>query len=314
MRYLLAILLSGAAFAQTKAPAPVLGMNNFIHATDDLDKTVAFYTDVFGLAKPAPPRPPNPAVPALINAPGAQLRVAVLRIPGSPFSFELTYFGAIERKGARPQPTDPGAAFLVLKVRELGPITAALQRAQAPVVSRSSAGTIMVRDPDGYLVQVQETPAAAGAPASGNILGAEMGMVVSDMDATAKFYRQMLGFELSGDPKFSGTKATLDLFGAAEKAQFRRMSGTVPGTQSRMEFTEFKGVARTPFHLRVADPGCPAIAFRVDDLDALLKRAKAAGITVVSAGGVPAQFSATIRNIFIEDPSGFKIELYQTAQ
>jgi len=53
---------------------------------------------------------------------------------------------------------------------------------------------------------------------------------------------------------------------------------------------------------------------RVTDLDGLLKRLKAAKVTVISTGGVPAQFSPTIRNIFIEDPDGFKIELFQQSQ
>ena len=83
MRAFLGVLLCSAAFAQTKAPAPVVGMLNYIHATAELDKTVAFYRDVFGLEKPNPPRPPNAAVPALVNAPGAQLQVAVLKIPAA---------------------------------------------------------------------------------------------------------------------------------------------------------------------------------------------------------------------------------------
>ena len=98
MRFLAAILLSSAVFAQTKAPAPVVGMLNYIHATQDLQKTVQFYQDVFGLEKPNPPRPPNPAVPALVNAPGALLQVAVLKIPGAPFGFELTHFGGVDHK------------------------------------------------------------------------------------------------------------------------------------------------------------------------------------------------------------------------
>ncbi len=103
---LLAVAWCGTAFAQTPV---VLGMNNYIHATGDLEKTVAFYRDVFGLDKPAPPRPPNPAVPALINAPGAQLQVQIFRLPGA-FGFELTHFGNIELKGGQGGPTDPGVA------------------------------------------------------------------------------------------------------------------------------------------------------------------------------------------------------------
>ena len=61
MRFFSAILLAGFAFAQTgtvpsSAPsdAPVVGMLNYIHATNHLDTTLAFYRDVFGLEAPAP--------------------------------------------------------------------------------------------------------------------------------------------------------------------------------------------------------------------------------------------------------------------
>jgi lactoylglutathione lyase len=322
MRVLLGVLLCSAAFAQTKAP--VIGMLNYIHATAELDKTVAFYRDVFGLEKPNPPRPPNPAVPALINAPGAQLQVAVLKIPGAPFGFELTYFGAVDHKAGQGRATDPGTAGLMLQLRDLDPVLVALRKTGAPIVSRSagpvgtaspdgSARAIVVRDPDGYLVEVAQSPAAGGTVA-GNILGAAMGRTVADMEATRKFYHDLLGFELTGKMEFGSNHALMDLVGAPDGAAFRQMTTTVPGTSARMEFIEFNGVPRTPFHLRIPDPGCPAVALRVSDLDALLQRLKAAGVKVVSAGGIPAQFSPTIRNIFVEDPDGFKIELFQVSQ
>lgn len=311
------MMLCGAAFARTKTP-PVIGMLNYIHATANLEKSVAFYHDVFGLEKPNPPRPPNPAVPALVNAPGAQLQVAVFRIPDAAFGWELTHFGGIGLKPGQARPTDPGAADLMLRVRDLDAMLEALKKAGAPIVSRSGAPvridspggrfrSVMVRDPDGYLVEVAQP--AAGTPATGNILGASMGLTVGNMEATLKFYRDLLGFELSGKMEFTSNQAMLDLVGAPESATFREMSGNVPGTRARIEFYEFRGVPRRPFNWRIPDPGSPAIALRVTDLDGLLKRLKAAGVKVISAGGRPAQFSPTIRNIFVQDPNGFNCEL-----
>ena len=89
------------------------------------------------------------------------------------------------------------------------------------------------------------------------------------------------------------------------------MTAVVPGTKALMQFWEFRGLDRTTFRHQVPDPGTPAVALRVTDLDGLLKRLKAAGTPVISAGGVPVQFSPTIRNIFVEDPNGFKVELYE---
>jgi catechol 2,3-dioxygenase-like lactoylglutathione lyase family enzyme len=298
-------------------------MNNFIHATANLEKTTAFYRDVFGLDQPAPPRPPNPAVPALIGVPGAQLQVQIFRLPGA-FGFELSHFGAIELKGAQGRPTDPGVAGLSIRVRDLEPVLAAIRKVGAPIVTRSGAPvkfgskgqilSIIESDPDGYGVEALQVPAATDSPAAGNILGASMGLTVGDLERTARFYRDLLGFELTGKMEFSSDKATLDAMGAPDTAQFRQLAGNVPGTKAHIGFYEFSGVPRTPFRLRVPDPGCPAIALRVADLDGLLARMKAAGVKIVSTGGVPAQFSPTIRNIFVEDPDGFKIELYQVSQ
>ena len=296
MRVVLFMLAAGVALAQTGTQGPVVGMLNYIHATDDFDKTVAFYQEVFGLAKPNPPRPPNPAVPALVNAPGAQLKVAVFRIPGAAFGWELTYFGGIERKVGFASPVDPGAAHLMLRVRDLDAVLAAARKVGAPIVSRSgvpvkiSSGekgrSVFIRDPDGYLLEVYQL---AGPEAGGdsNILDAAMGLTVSSMENTLKFYRELLGFELTGKMEFAANKAVTDVVGTQDGAQFRQMAGTVPGTKARIEFSEFKSVPRTPFRLRVPDPGCPALAL---------------GVRVVSAGGEPAQFSPTIRNIFVEDP------------
>lgn len=307
MRLLLVLPLCAVAVAQT---SPVVGMNNFIHATADLQKTVAFYRDVFGWEKPNPPRPPNPAVPALINAPGAQLQVQVFRLPGATFGWELTYFGNVDHKPAQAQPADPGAANLTVRVPSLDPVFAALQKTGAPIVSHSSGPVkvgnlrgILVRDPDGYLVEVLEGPASAA-----------MGLTITDMDKTLKFYHDLLGFDLTGNMQFGVNAAVSDLVGVPSNGQSRVTVGNIPGTKAQIEFHEWKGVPRTAFRRRIQDPGCPALALRVTDLDGLLAKLKAAGVKVVSAGGVPAQFSPTIRNIFVEDPDGFKIELFQVSQ
>ena len=72
MRNLAIFLLSGAVFAQTNAPAPVVGMQNFIHSVANLEKSVAFYRDVFGLEMNGELRPAiaNPTVLGLVNAAG----------------------------------------------------------------------------------------------------------------------------------------------------------------------------------------------------------------------------------------------------
>ena len=87
MRFLPAILLAGAAFAQTgtvPSDGPVVGMLNYIHATNHLEKTLAFYHEVFGLDAPAPRPLLSPGVPALTNSPGVKLRLSTRSIFQTP--------------------------------------------------------------------------------------------------------------------------------------------------------------------------------------------------------------------------------------
>jgi catechol 2,3-dioxygenase-like lactoylglutathione lyase family enzyme len=327
MRFLSAIVLAGVAFAQTGAvpsDGPVVGMLNYIHATNDLDRTLAFYHDVFGLDAPAP-RPLNsPGVPALTNSPGVKLRLSTLHFPNAAFGFELTEFSNIDRKPGQARHTDPGAALIALRVKDMAPVLAAVKKMNSPIITTSGAPVtietptgklrvMLIRDPDGYVIEVVESTPAEGVKADGNVFGASMGLTVADMESTIKFYHGLLGFDFKGNMEFSSNPAILDLTGAPH-AKNREMTAVVPGTKALMAFYEYKGVERTPFHLRVPDPGAPAVALRVKDLDGLLKRMRAAGVIVTSAGGEVAQFSPTIRNIFVEDPNGLNIELFESTQ
>ncbi len=306
MRFLALFVLTAMSGV---APAQTIGMNSWIHATANLDRTVQFYFEAFGLKSPAPPRPPNPAVPALLNVPGARLRVAMLRFPGSPFGFELTNFGSdIELHPGQPHPWDPGAARLIVEMPNIDAALAALKKAGASVVTRSGvpvkmrdARVVVVRDPDGYLIELVESLEP----------GASMGLAVRDIQETAQFYHEMLGFDLHGLAEFQSDPGVTDALGLPSGAPHRMMTAVVPGTKAFMQFWEFKRLDGTTFRHQVPDPGTPAIALRVSDLDGVLARLKVAGTPVISAGGVPAQFSPTIRNIFVEDPNGFKIELYE---
>jgi catechol 2,3-dioxygenase-like lactoylglutathione lyase family enzyme len=327
MRFLSATLFASVAFAQiSPAPntgVPTVGILNFIHAVDKLEPTLAFYHEVFGLD--GEPRPfPNPGVPALTNSPGVTLRLAMLRLPNAGFGFELTEFSGVDRHPGTPKHTDPGAALIALRVKDMTPVLAAVKKLNTPIITTSGAPvtietpngkirSMLIRDPDGYVLEVVESAPAEGVKADGNVFGASMGLTVADMESTKKFYHDLLGFDLKGNMEFSSNPAILDLTGAPH-AKNRELVGTVPGTKALMAFYEYQGIPRTPFHLRVPDPGAPAVALRVTDIDGLLTRMRAAGVKVTSLRGELVQFSPTIRNIFVEDPNGLNIELFESKQ
>ena len=326
---ILAILSTSTAFVQTGAtpvfpmPAPpstaTVGFMHAIHATNVVEKTLAFYTEVFGLSGQVQPFA-NAAVPILTDSPGVSLKVSMLRIPGEGFNFELTEFSNVARTPAQPQIWDPGAPHMKLLVRDLDPVVAAARKLGAPMLTTSRAPVavstpignvkaIMFRDPDGYIVEAVQAQAPADAPATGNVVGAIMGLTVEDMDTAMTFWHDLLGFELAGDRTFSTDPAILDLMGVPKGASFRGVFGVVPGSTARIAMIEFKGMPRKPFSLRVPDPGSSGMAIRVAAIGDLLARMKAGGVRVVSRNGELVNWSPTLRNVFVKDPGGLNIEL-----
>jgi len=311
------------ALAQTESieqtKPRIRSLSHAIHAVEDLDATLAFYREAFGL-NGTPQDFPNPAVPQLTDAPGVTLRLAMMRLPGG-MQFELTHFKGLERKPARAAYTDPGAASIVLYVRDLDAAVANAKRANAPIVTtggapveialaKGKARSILLRDPDGFFVQlVQETP-APGAP-EGNVHRVSLAYTMESAEATAKFYNGMIGVELTGPSTFSKDPAMLKLIGAQEGTEFRRLTGVLPGPPAYVEFTEFRGVPRTKFHLRVRDPGAPAMAVQVVNLNGMIDRMKAAGVHVISANGQIVDFGGGTHTVFVEDPNGMNVEVFE---
>jgi len=334
----LSLLLAAAPFAQGPAPAPTgvatVGFMHAIHATNAVEKTLAFYTEVFGVAGQVRPFA-NEAVPILTDSPGVTLKVSMLQLPGEGFNFELTEFSNVTRTPAQPQIWDPGAPHMKILVRDLEPIVAAVKKLNAPILTTSRAPVavsspignvkaIMFRDPDGYIVEAVQAQAPADAPAvpgsapavpaaTGNVVGAIMGLTVEDMDTAMKFWHGLLGFELAGDRTFSTDPAILDLMGVPKGGSFRAVFGVVPGSKARIAMIEFKGVPRKPFSLRVPDPGASGMAIRVAAIGDLLARMKASGVRVISRNGELVNWSPTLRNVFVKDPGGLNIELVGNA-
>jgi len=220
---LLSVAIASTSVAQAPpvAPAPsaqsaaTIGFMHAIHATRDAATTLAFYTDVFGIAGEVRPFE-NRGVPLLTNSPGVTLRVAMLQIPGRGFNFELTQFSNVERRAAQPEVFDPGAPHMKIFVRDLEPVVTAVTKLGATVVTRSGApvrvsmrpfgavDAIMFRDPDGYLVEAVKAPPPADAP-PGNVLGSMMGVTVADLDQSLEFWQGLLGFELKAIPRSRAT-------------------------------------------------------------------------------------------------------------
>ncbi len=313
----LALLMQASAAAQ---PAPVTrSLSHAIHAVDDLDTTLAFYRSVLGI-NGTPQDFPNAAVPLLTNAPGVKLRLSMLALPGN-MRFELTHFTGLERKPGQARYTDPGAASLVFHVRDIDSLVANAKKAKAPIVTEGGAPveistakgkvrSIVLRDPDGFFIQLIEEAPAAGT-LEGNVHRVSLAYTMESAETTAAFYTGLLGIELSGPSAFSKDPAMLKLYGAPAGSEFRKLSGVIPGPPAEVEFTEFRGLPRSGFHLRVRDPGAPAMAIQVNELRPTIARMKAAGTNIISANGEIVDFGGGTFTIFVEDPNGMNLEVFE---
>jgi catechol 2,3-dioxygenase-like lactoylglutathione lyase family enzyme len=311
------LLLQGPAGAQS--PPITKSLSHAIHAVDDLDTTLAFYRDVLGI-NGKPQDFPNTAVPLLTNAPGVTLRLSMLALPGN-MRFELTHFKGLERKPAQARYTDPGAASIVFYVRDIDTVVANAKKANAPIIteggipveistSKGKVRSLILRDPDGFFIQLIEEAPAAGAP-EGNVHRVSLAYTMESAEATASFYTGLLGIDLSAPSAFSKDPAMLKLYGAPAGSEFRKLSGVMPGPRAGIEFTEFRGVPRTKFHLRVRDPGAPAMAIQVNELRPTIARMKAAGTNIISANGEVVDFGGGTFTIFVEDPNGMNLEVFE---
>lgn len=315
-----AVLAAGstaASHAQSAPAGQTKALSHAIHAVEDLDTTLGFYRDVFGIEGRAVDFA-NPAVPLLTNAPGVTLRLSMVSLPGGT-RFELTHFKGLERRPGIANYWDPGAASLVLRVRDIDALTAAAKKAGAPIVTTggepveiaTAAGrrrSIVLRDPDGFFLQLVEEAPAAGA-AEGPVHGASLAFTMEDAAATRRFYTDLMGVALEGSTAFARDAAFANLVGAPETVELRTLRSTLPPATA-VAFTEFRGVPRTKFDLRVRDPGAPAMAVQVENIEGMVAQMKAAGVDLLSANGELVDFGNGVRNIFVEDPNGLNIELF----
>lgn len=329
--------------AAARLPAAV-GLYNWIHSTADSEKSFPFYRDVLGIeltrspfAGPAPAgapperiRPvsdaaPDPLIWDLTDTKGSRFRNVFARAPNTPFGLELSEFLDIPRETRRANPWDPGASSLIFQVRDLNGVMAKLMAASAPVVTLGSAPietpagrSVLVRDPDGYLIQLtQASPSAiATARSAGQIVGTSIGLSVADTARALTFYQGLLGFEVRETRR--ATPAELRVYGVTA-GQLTQTRTAIAGTDIGVVLSEFRLPANAPmpaapFRWRIQDVGAPQFQLQVRNLDALIEQTKKAGYRFLSIGAKPIQRPFG-RFVFAVDPDGVLVEYVEpTAQ
>jgi len=307
--------LAGSAAAQ--GDGAVRGMYHFVHSTADAERTFAFYHEVLGIElarspfapAPAADAPPpriapraeargDPLVSDLTDTKGARFRTVFMHAPNTSFGLELSEFLDIPRRERPANPWDPGASVIEFAVRDLEAVLDAAEARGAPVVTKGGmpvrgpdGPVVLVRDPDGYLIRLEQGSAAAIATAApGQIVGTKIEIAVASTAAALAFYRDLLHLEVRESR--AGTESELRSYGL-DRGALTETPVVIPGAGAGLTLLEFsvpEGVARPePFHWRIQDVGSPQLQLEVRDLDTLIGRTRAAGYRFLSVGAKPIQ-------------------------
>jgi len=166
------------------------------------------------------------------------------------------------------------------------------------------------------LVAVAFLAVASAASAQDGLvvgLGNFFSPIVSDLDKAIAFYRDGIGLDIQGTPANAEQNPALrNMFGLPD-AQLRWMVGRPAGMRTGVEIVEIKKAEGKPLERRMQDPGAFTLVLIVRELDPIVARLKAMGITIVTTGGVPVDvpFNGRARGIVVKDPDGHFVELVQ---
>lgn len=325
----------------TAPPGNVLRPGHLGRETGDLERIIHFYHDLLGTGingdrHAARPFWSSPGLIAFANTPKvAEFRAVILPIPGTAaepdqgkeMTIEAIEFRNMERHQYVQKLTDIGGSHLVLILRDLNGALDRLQAEGVPIISAGATavaftGTkpliraVMVRDPDGYPVELmQQTPApATNAPADSNIIGARISVTVADLEATEKLYTDLVGPELQfqSSPKFIKSTAYNKL-GDTPGAEYRYAIGLIPGSPVPLEFVQYRNTEQRWIQPKLQDIGVAHILFMVKDLDVVMPRIRQAGLHVLAASGEPVFIAPKVRAVFVPDPNHFFMEFMERA-
>lgn len=297
--------------------ALITGTGSFTSFVEDMDRSLEFYHDAFGMEVPALPasgqRPYNQANPQLFkffDIEGAKERHQSARVAGTRVTLELMEIQQVPHQTIPLRIQDPGTATLVFIVRDVDAVLARAMQAKAPVATpggkpvmhADGARSILIKDIDGRFIELRQLP----TPPAGttDILDMNLSITVNNMDETIKVYRDVLGFTVEGETKFTADSVMRNLTGLS-KAEVRRSRVLAPGSQLWIEFVEFKGVDRRLLQMRIQDRGTARLQLRAQDTDAVVTAAKAAGLKVMSTDGVAQPIPPNFKGALVADPNNF---------
>jgi catechol 2,3-dioxygenase-like lactoylglutathione lyase family enzyme len=333
---------TGGTTAAANTDGKVLGIAFVGRMVADLDKSIPFY-EAIGLTR-------DPSVDSswrrdealnrLFGIKGAQFRTARMtidsNISGKPFAIYLHELRGIKRITVGGyMPWEPGASHFGIVVPDAQLVWSQL-KARGMLHARSWGGELIpfpgqtkgalayLTDPDGLDIELinqrPATPARAGQPARQAIPPglSHAGLVILDSDKAKAFYGNLLGGQLveTNSPWLQGDFYDSAVGGHGNILRFFNESfpeAADPRAFMHFELVEFQNRKKPVAAYHISDITVGYVGFEVEGIDALLARAKGAGASVVSKGGV-VKLDDKSRAVLVRDPDvGGFIELFEPA-
>jgi catechol 2,3-dioxygenase-like lactoylglutathione lyase family enzyme len=333
--------LGGAAWAQPPdAPeGRVLGIAFVGRMVSDLDQSVAFYKAIGFSQDPAasPVWRHDKVTEALYGVTGIQTRMAKMYIQntssGQRFVVYLRELKGVPRKNQSDHtPWDPGVTHFGLIVPDADAVWAQL-KAGGMLRARSWDAKLVappgqkgflayMTDPDGLDIElIGERPAAPaqnGQPGRAALRPgvSHVGVVILDSDKAKAFYGTLFGGQLQSNqsPWLQGDFFDSAVGGHGNILRFFNENfpeAAAPSSNLYLELVEFQNRKKPVTPSRITDIGVGYVGFQVENLDAFLKRAEAAGAQRISKTGIVTMSSGT-RVVMIRDPEvGMFVELFE---
>ena len=222
-RVVLAFVFCGSLTASDHRPL-VTAVDSVGLTVSDLDRSIEFYSKVLSFEKVSETEIAGPEYEHLEGVFGLRMRTARMRL-GNEF-IELTEFLAPR---GRPAPADARAndrwfqhvaiitsdmdrAYRWLRENKVEHASSGLQR--LPDWNRNAGGirAFYFRDPDGHFLEILSSPPDKGNakwhnPSDQLFLGIDhTAIVISDTDASLRFYRDVLGLQIVGESENYGAE------------------------------------------------------------------------------------------------------------
>jgi catechol 2,3-dioxygenase-like lactoylglutathione lyase family enzyme len=309
----------GREGAPAAAPLPngTFALTTAGRVVTNLDKTLDFYRQVFGLLPygSVPSRPlMNQALEKLGATPNARFRQATVRLPNSGLLMRVLEITNLERAPKTAQTlADVGEAHFRFEVTDVEAVVNNLQRMGAQFVTPANvqaaktATSVLVRDLDGYLLEVVKGVGSQGSnigAGASPILDSRLVLTAESVDNTLKFYRDILNA-----PVPETTQWQKPPFGAGEMKS--ALSGDIGGPGRVLEVREYRNAgSKGPIQPRLQDPGATVLSFFVRNLAEVTKLVQAANLKIVTPEAKPVQM-VNLDRLMIQDPNGVFVELIQ---